>query len=127
MNYFKKRKEAKEKAEQVKALETEYKIQANQTKLDNIKAGKDYENLTINKNLALISEIEKNEAEKKKAESQTQSKLVNATQVVTMVVSTGMAIKIWNKDQDEGNATRTEVGKMFANYGRQILNFFKRK
>ena len=127
MNYFKKRKEAKEKAEQVKALDTEYKIQVNQARLDNIKAGKDYENLTINKNLVMMSEIEKNEAEKKKAESQTQSKLVETVQVVTMVASTGAAIKLWKKDQEEGNATRTEVGKVIANYGRKIIDFVKRK
>ena len=127
MNYFKKRKEAKEKADEAKALDAEYKVLLYQTRIDNVKAGKDYENIPINKNLVSMSEIEKNEAEKKKAESQTQSKLVNGVQVGCTVFGTYATYKLWKKDTDEGNATRTEVGKTIANYGRNILNFFKRK
>ncbi len=44
-----------------------------------------------------------------------------------MVVSTGAAIKLWKKDQEEGNATRTEVGKAIANYGRKVIDFVKKK
>lgn len=127
MNYFKKKKEEKAKAEEAKALDAEYKILLYQTRVDNVKNGKDYENLTINKNLVSISEIEKNEAEKKKAESQTQSKLVNGVQVGCTVFGTYTAYKLWKKDTDEGNATRTEVGKAIATYGRKVIDFVKKK
>ena len=124
MNLFKKKE--KSLAEKNKELDEEYENLLLQTRVDNIKAGQDYQNLTLNKNFVLVTEAKKNEAEKKKAESQTQSKLVNGVQVVCTVVTTASAVAVWHKDQKEGNATRTEVGKAFAQYGRNILNFFKK-
>lgn len=124
---FKKKPKEKSIAEQNKELEDAYKLELNKSRVENLKNGKDYENLTINKNLVLISEAEKNEAEKKKAESQTQSKIVNGIQVGCTVAGTAATIALWRKDQKEGNATRTEVGKTIANYGRNIMSFFKKK
>ena len=83
--------------------------------------------MPINKNLVSISEIEKNKAEKKKAESQTQSKIVNGVQIGCTVAGTATTIALWFKDQKEGNATRTEVGKTIAQYGKNIIGFFKKK
>lgn len=126
MKFFKKKEETKSIADENKELDEQYKNLLLKSRVDNVTNGKDYENLTINKNLVLISEAEKNEAEKKKAESQTQSKFINGVQVGCTVVSTAAAVGLWVKDQTEGNATRTEVGKTLSNYGRTIIGFFKK-
>lgn len=127
MKFFKKKEKAKTLAQENKELDEQYKNLQFKNRIANVEAGKDYENLTINKNLVLLSEVEKNEAEKKKAESQTQSKLINVAQVACTVVTTATAVGVFVKDQKEGNATRTEAGKAFANYGRTIIGFFKKK
>lgn len=126
MKFFKKKVKTKSITEENQELDEQYKNLLFKSRVENISNGKDYENLTINKNLVLISEADKNKAEQKKAESQTQSKLVNGVQIGCTVVSTAAAVGLWAKDQSEGNAARTEAGKTLSQYGRNILNFFKR-
>ena len=125
MKKFWKRNKEKSIAEQNKELEEQYKLELNKTRLENVKNGEDYKNLPINKNLVHVSEADKNKAEQKKAESQTQSKWVNGVQIVSTVVTTGATVMILHKDQKEGNATRTEAGKAILNYGRKFIGFFK--
>lgn len=127
MKFFKKKVKTKSITEQNQELDEQYKNLLFKSRVENISNGKDYENLTINKNLVLISEADKNKAEQKKAESQTQSKLVNGVQIGCTVVSTAAAVGLWAKDQKEGNATRTEAGKTLSQYGRNIISFFKKK
>lgn len=128
MKFFKtKKEETKSIAEENKELDEQYRNLLLKSRVDNVANGKDYENLTINKNLVLLSEADKNEAEKRKAESQTQSKLVNGVQIGCTVVSTAAAVGLWVKDQNEGNGARTEVGKTIANYGKTVIGFFKKK
>lgn len=125
MKKFWKKEKVKSIAEQSKELDEAYELELNKTRLENVKNGEDYKNLPINKNFVLISEAKKNKAEQKKAESQTQSKVVNAVQIVSTVVTTGATVIILHKDQKEGNATRTEAGKAILNYGRKFVGFFK--
>lgn len=125
MKKFWKKEKVKSIAEQSKELDEAYELELNKTRLENVKNGEDYKNLPINKNFVLISEAKKNKAEQKKAESQTQSKIVNAVQIVSTVVTTGATVMILHKDQKEGNATRTEAGKAILNYGRKFVGFFK--
>ena len=125
MKKFWKKEKVKSVAEQSKELDEAYELELNKTRLENVKKGEDYKNLPINKNFVLISEAKKNKAEQKKAESQTQSKVVNAVQIVSTVVTTGATVMILHKDQKEGNATRTEAGKAILNYGRKFVGFFK--
>lgn len=127
MNWkFWQRKKEKTLAQQNEELEEQYKLELNKARLENVKNGEDYKNIPINKNLVHVSEAEKNKAEKKKAESQTQSKFVNGVQVVGTAATTVTAIAVLYKDQKEGNATRTEAGKAFANCARKFIGFFKR-
>jgi hypothetical protein len=121
------KKKEKTIAEENQELDEQYQNELYKARLENVKNGEDYKNLPINKNLVSISEIEKNKAEKKKAESQTQSKIVNGVQIGCTVAGTATTIALWFKDQKEGNATRTEVGKTIANYGRKIIDFVKKK
>ena len=127
MKFFKKKEETKSIADENKELDEQYRNLLLKSRVDNVKDGKDYENLTINKNLVLLSEADKNEAEKRKAESQTQSKFVNGVQIGCTVVSTAAAVGLWVKDQTEGNASRSEVGKTIANYGKTVIGYFKKK
>ena len=117
MKFFKKKEETKSIADENKELDERYRNLLLKSRVDNVKDGKDYENLTINKNLVLLSEADKNEAEKRKAESQTQSKFVNGVQIGCTVVSTAA----------EGNGDRSEVGKTIANYGKTVIGYFKKK
>jgi hypothetical protein len=125
--FWQKKGEVKSLTKQNEELEEQYKLELNKARLENVKNGEDYKNLPINKNLVHVSEAEKNKAEQKKAESQTQSKFVNGVQVGCTVVGTVATVALWHKDQKEGNATRTEVGKVIANYGKTIIGFFKKK
>lgn len=127
MKFFKKKEETKSIADENKELDEQYKNMLFKSRVENLSNGKDYENLTINKNLVLMSETEKNEAEKKKAESQTQSKLVNGIQIGCTVVSTAAAVGLWAKEQNDPSSARSEVGKTIANYGKNIMGFFKKK
>lgn len=127
MKFFKKKEETKSIADENKELDEQYRNLLLKSRVDNVANGKDYENLTINKNLVLLSEADKNEAEKRKAESQTQSKFVNGVQIGCTVVSTAAAVGLWVKDQKEGNGARSEVGKAIANYGKTIIGYFKKK
>ena len=125
---FKKKEKEKTLAEQNKELDEQYKNMLFKTRIQNAEEGKDYNNLPINKNLVLVSETEKNEAEKKKHESQTQSKFVNGVQVGCTVVSTAAAVGLWVKDQKgDCNTTRTEVGKTISTYGKNIIGHFKKQ
>ena len=127
MKFFKKKEETKSIADENKELDEKYRNLLLKSRVDNVANGKDYENLTINKNLVLLSEADKNEAEKRKAESQTQSKFVNGVQIGCTVVSTAAAVGLWVKDQTEGNGARSEVGKTIANYGKTVIGYFKKK
>lgn len=124
--FWQKKEKVKTLAEQNEELEQQYKLELNKARLENVKNGEDYKNLPINKNLVHVSEADKNKAEQKKAESQTQSKVVNGVQVGCTVVGTVATIALWCKDQKEGNATRTEVGKVISTYGKKLMGFFKR-
>lgn len=127
MNWkFWQKEKVKSLTEQNKELEEQYKLELNKQRLENVKNGEDYKNIPINKNLVHVSEADKNKAEQKKAESQTQSKFVNGVQVGCTVVGTAATIALWHKDQKEGNATRTEVGKVIANYGKKLMGVFKK-